>query len=195
MRVWEQPGAYFGDFLARAGADWHHSEWDFRRVIAAGPAKVHLDVQFTRYRIADCRRKRAGFRMPRSSLVRQTRRWRNGDSSSLGPTCDTATNRDPTQKGDNLLKQNTNMPRWWVSRPLSVRQMRGTAPAQIPGAKISVCHGIGGMFPASRTIIFSNERRDRRGSLTAEAVRGAVSDQSSRTWRSKRRRARSTPAS
>jgi hypothetical protein len=24
---------------------------DFRRVIAAGPAKVHLDVQFTRYRL------------------------------------------------------------------------------------------------------------------------------------------------
>ena len=47
MRVWDQPGAYFGDFLARAGADWHHSEWDFRSVIAAGPAKAHLDVQFT----------------------------------------------------------------------------------------------------------------------------------------------------
>jgi Thiolase C-terminal domain-like len=27
----------------------------------------------------------------------------------------------------------------------SVRQMRGIAPAQIPGAKISVCHGVGGM--------------------------------------------------
>ena len=39
----------------------------------------------------------------------------------------------------------------------SVRQMRGTAPAQIPGAKISVCHGVGGMFSASGTIIFSNE--------------------------------------
>ena len=50
MRVWDQPGAYLGDFLARAGADWHHSAWDFRHVIAAGPAKVHLDVQFTRYR-------------------------------------------------------------------------------------------------------------------------------------------------
>jgi hypothetical protein len=50
MRVWDQPGAYFGDFLARAGADWHHSGWDFRKVIAAGAAKVHLDVQFTRYR-------------------------------------------------------------------------------------------------------------------------------------------------
>jgi acetyl-CoA acetyltransferase len=39
----------------------------------------------------------------------------------------------------------------------SVRQMRGIAPAQIPGAKISVCHGVGGMFAASGTIIFSNE--------------------------------------
>jgi len=40
----------------------------------------------------------------------------------------------------------------------SVRQMRGIAPAQIPGAKISVCHGVGGMFAASGTIIFSNQR-------------------------------------
>ena len=39
----------------------------------------------------------------------------------------------------------------------SVRQMRGTAPGQIPGAKISVCHGVGGMFAASGTIIMSNE--------------------------------------
>jgi len=39
----------------------------------------------------------------------------------------------------------------------SVRQMRGTAPAQIPNARISVCHGVGGMFAASGTIIMSNE--------------------------------------
>lgn len=50
MQVWEIPGPYLGNFLARAGADWHHSAWDFRNVIAAGPTKVHLDVQFTRYR-------------------------------------------------------------------------------------------------------------------------------------------------
>jgi hypothetical protein len=48
--VWDRPGAYLGDFRARAGAGWHYSQWDFRNVIAAGPAKVHLDVQFTRYR-------------------------------------------------------------------------------------------------------------------------------------------------
>lgn len=39
----------------------------------------------------------------------------------------------------------------------SVRQMRGTGPAQIPDARISVCHGVGGMFTASGTIIFTNE--------------------------------------
>lgn len=39
----------------------------------------------------------------------------------------------------------------------SVRQMRGIAPAQIDDAKISVCHGVGGMFAASGTIIMSNE--------------------------------------
>ncbi|KAA0240461.1 thiolase, partial [bacterium] len=40
----------------------------------------------------------------------------------------------------------------------SVRQMRGIAPAQVPGAKISIAHGVGGMFAASGTIIMSNER-------------------------------------
>jgi acetyl-CoA acetyltransferase len=39
----------------------------------------------------------------------------------------------------------------------SVRQMRGTAAAQVPDATISVCHGVGGMFSAAGTIVFSNE--------------------------------------
>lgn len=39
----------------------------------------------------------------------------------------------------------------------SMRQMRGIAPAQVPGAKVAVSHGVGGMFAASGTIIFSNE--------------------------------------
>ena len=38
----------------------------------------------------------------------------------------------------------------------SVRQMRGTAPAQVEGAEISVCLGVGGMFGASGCIVFSN---------------------------------------
>ena len=51
MRVWNEPDdSYLRGFYARAGEGWHHTEWDFRRVIAAGPEKVHLDVQFTRYR-------------------------------------------------------------------------------------------------------------------------------------------------
>jgi hypothetical protein len=50
MRIWEGPERYFADFRERAGGEWHHSAWDFRRVIAASPDKVHLDVQFTRYR-------------------------------------------------------------------------------------------------------------------------------------------------
>ncbi|HQT55470.1 MAG: hypothetical protein Q8N10_15235 [Phenylobacterium sp.] len=39
----------------------------------------------------------------------------------------------------------------------SVRQMRGTAAAQVDGAKISVCQGVGGMFAAAGTVIFGNE--------------------------------------
>jgi hypothetical protein len=38
-----------------------------------------------------------------------------------------------------------------------VLQLRGTAPVQVPGAKISVCHAVGGMFAASGTIVMSNE--------------------------------------
>ena len=39
----------------------------------------------------------------------------------------------------------------------SVRQMRGTAPAQVPGANVSLCLGVGGMFAASGCIVMSNE--------------------------------------
>jgi hypothetical protein len=34
----------------RLRAGWDHSEWDHRRVIQGTDDKVHLDVQFTRYR-------------------------------------------------------------------------------------------------------------------------------------------------
>lgn len=39
----------------------------------------------------------------------------------------------------------------------SVRQMRGIAPAQVENAQVSVCHGVGGMFAASGTIIMTNQ--------------------------------------
>ena len=40
----------------------------------------------------------------------------------------------------------------------SVRQVRGTAPAQVPNVKVSVAHGAGGMFSASGTVVLSNQR-------------------------------------
>ena len=40
----------------------------------------------------------------------------------------------------------------------SVRQVRGTAPAQVPDVKISVAHGVGGMFSSSGTIVFGKDR-------------------------------------
>jgi len=50
MKISKEPNSYLADFFARAGEGWHHSAWDFVTPIAAGPDKVHLDVQFTRYR-------------------------------------------------------------------------------------------------------------------------------------------------
>jgi len=38
----------------------------------------------------------------------------------------------------------------------SVRQLRGTAPAQVDGVEISVAHGVGGMFAASGTLVLTN---------------------------------------
>lgn len=39
----------------------------------------------------------------------------------------------------------------------SVRQLRGVAPAQVEGANISFCLGVGGMFGASGAVVLSNE--------------------------------------
>jgi acetyl-CoA acetyltransferase len=39
----------------------------------------------------------------------------------------------------------------------SVRQLRGTAPAQVPDVEVSVAHGVGGMFAASGTLILTNQ--------------------------------------
>ena len=34
---------------------------------------------------------------------------------------------------------------------------QGCPTSQVDGAKISFCHGVGGMFAASGTVVFSNE--------------------------------------
>jgi acetyl-CoA acetyltransferase len=39
----------------------------------------------------------------------------------------------------------------------SIRQLRGRAPAQVPGARTSVCLGVGGMFQNAGAVVFSNE--------------------------------------
>ena len=50
LQTWESPASYHADFLARAGDGWARSAWDYRNLVAASADKVHLDVQFTRYR-------------------------------------------------------------------------------------------------------------------------------------------------
>ncbi len=50
LQTWQTPATYHADFLARAGEGWARSAWDYRRVVASAPDKVHVDLQFTRYR-------------------------------------------------------------------------------------------------------------------------------------------------
>ncbi len=38
-----------------------------------------------------------------------------------------------------------------------VRQMRSISPAQVPDAKVSVVHGVGGMFHAAGTVVLSSQ--------------------------------------
>jgi acetyl-CoA acetyltransferase len=42
----------------------------------------------------------------------------------------------------------------------SVRQLRGTAAAQVPGVQTSVAHGVGNMFAVASTIVLGNEKPD-----------------------------------
>jgi acetyl-CoA acetyltransferase len=39
----------------------------------------------------------------------------------------------------------------------SVRQVRGIAPAQVPGVRVSVAQGVGGMFAAAGTVVMTNQ--------------------------------------
>jgi hypothetical protein len=50
MKIWRRSETYLQDFYARAGNEWHRSAWDFRNPISSSSDKVHLDVQFSRYR-------------------------------------------------------------------------------------------------------------------------------------------------
>jgi hypothetical protein len=55
VRIWETIGEATAQMesnmhLLKDRTGWDHSEWDHKKLIHAGPGKVHLDVQFTRYR-------------------------------------------------------------------------------------------------------------------------------------------------
>ena len=51
VTTWSRPGTYLiADFIGRAGDGWRESRWDERTIIHAGPDKVHLAVQFSRWR-------------------------------------------------------------------------------------------------------------------------------------------------
>ena len=39
----------------------------------------------------------------------------------------------------------------------SIRQLRGEAAAQVPNVTIAVTHGVGGMFAAAGTLVWTNE--------------------------------------
>ncbi|HRD45650.1 MAG TPA: hypothetical protein PLF78_04110 [Caulobacter sp.] len=46
-----EPGFHRPEMFDRGAlTDWHHSAWERRQVIHAGPDKVHVDTRFTRYR-------------------------------------------------------------------------------------------------------------------------------------------------
>jgi hypothetical protein len=46
-----EPGYHTPEMFDRGAlSEWHHSGWDRREIIHAGPDKVHIDTRFTRYR-------------------------------------------------------------------------------------------------------------------------------------------------
>jgi len=49
--VIDKPGWHPKDTFTRGALkEWHHSAWERREVIHAGPDKVHFDTRFVRYR-------------------------------------------------------------------------------------------------------------------------------------------------
>jgi hypothetical protein len=87
VRLWQDaaeavPAMAAGMAALRERVGWHHSEWDHRRVIHAGPAKVHLDVQFTRYREDGSV---IGVYPAVYAIVREDDRWLIAARSSFAP--------------------------------------------------------------------------------------------------------------
>ena len=49
LKTWDDQTSYLADFLARAGASWHRSEFADIRVVRASSDKVHLDAEIRRF--------------------------------------------------------------------------------------------------------------------------------------------------
>lgn len=53
IKVWQNAEEYLGAFdfkTLHQKSDWHHSEFDYKKIIQSSPDKVHVAVRFTRYR-------------------------------------------------------------------------------------------------------------------------------------------------
>lgn len=53
VKVWQSAEEYLGAFdfkILKKKSDWHHSEFDYKKIIQTSPDKVHVAVRFTRYR-------------------------------------------------------------------------------------------------------------------------------------------------
>src|SRR5689334_3404437 len=50
----------------------------------------------------------------------------------------------------------------------TVRQVRGTAPAQVMDVEVAVCHGVGGMFSASGTVVMANRSEEHTSELQSQ---------------------------
>ena len=84
VAVYDRPGsnpmALFDRLKAEDG--WHHSAWDEREILQAGPDKVHVAVSYTRYREDDSA---IGRYNSLYILTRQNGRWGIQARSSFGP--------------------------------------------------------------------------------------------------------------
>ncbi len=53
VKVWQTAEEYLGAFdfkTLQNKSDWHHSEFDYKKIIQSSPDKVHVAVRFSRYR-------------------------------------------------------------------------------------------------------------------------------------------------
>lgn len=84
VAVYDSPGSNPMDLFDRLKAEdgWHHSAWNYKRIVQRGEDKVHLDVQYTR-----CREDGSVIGVYDSLYIatRENGRWGIQARSSFGP--------------------------------------------------------------------------------------------------------------